>query len=55
MMYYAVYSPQLDKWRDESGELKALVHAERFDQPNKFVLLWGDERWVGPIEEGEYK
>lgn len=52
-LFYAIYSPSLNKWRDESGELSAFAHAEKFNQPNEHVSLWGDERWVGPLEEGE--
>ena len=54
-LFYAVYSPSLDKWRDESGDMGAIVHAEKFSEPNKHVSLCGDERWVGPIAEGEHK
>ena len=54
-MSYAIYSPSQDGWLDEEGEYGAWSKAEKFQEPYKFATLEGDQRWVGPIAEGEYK
>ena len=54
-LFYAIYSPSKDKWLDADGEYGSCSDAEHFREPDMIVTLEGDQRWVGPIAEGEYK
>lgn len=54
-LFYAIYSPSKDAWLDADGEYGSCSDAEHFREPDMIVTLEGDQRWVGPIAEGEYK
>jgi len=53
-MFYAIYSPSHKLWLTADGEYGHINDAEHFPQKNTSALE-GDQRWVGPIEAGEYE
>lgn len=52
-MFYLIYNPTTDTYRNEAGGWGSLAEAERFAHPDSCVILDGDERFVGPCIEGE--
>lgn len=53
--YYAIYSPSKDAWRNPDRSYGLCAGAEQFSCPDECVMLDSDDRWVGPIAEGDYK
>jgi len=53
--FYAIYSPSKDKWLDENDEFGPFAKAVRFSSPSFDLGNDGDQRWVGPCNEGDYK
>ena len=51
-LYYVIFSPTARAWRNEDGKLGLFVDAEKFKAPNN-APLDGDQRWVGPLMEGD--
>ena len=54
-LFYAIYSPSTNLWLDENGCYGEIAMAEHFDRPEPTRQLQNDQRWVGPIADGEYK
>lgn len=54
-MFYAIYSPSINSWLKDDGSYGMCGDAEKFRARDMTRRLEGDQRWVGPINEGEYK
>lgn len=54
-LFYALYSPSRNKWRNTFDQYGPFSEAEKFPSPDKAIDLENDERWVGPLAEGSYE
>lgn len=55
-MFYAIYSPSKDQWLDADLNYGPFAKAEKFFHRNDILVdLEGDQRIVGPCNEGDYK
>lgn len=53
-LFYAIFSPSRNAWLNAYAEYGPCSKAEHFPNLDKTIPLDDDQKWVGPIAEGEY-